>query len=178
MLGKFVVAHLMLDVSCLKSSSTMIRIAENKDYASLVSLFIEENEHNNDVAPDRVANTRDVLSQAELEEIISDTSTYLGVYEHDGEVSGLILGTHHTIEAKRWLPERNFVYLEELIVTKSMRGNGVAFKLVKSLETWAETFGANCIDLHVWYKNDLARDFYKRLGFEDKQALMSIRINS
>ena len=70
------------------------------------------------------------------------------------------------------------MYLEELIVIKSMRGNGVAFKLVKLLETWAATFGANCIDLNVWYKNDLARDFYKRLGFEDKQALMFMPINS
>lgn len=118
-----------------------------------------------------------MLSLTELEEIIGDQSSCLAVFEHEGDITGVILGTYHTTKPKRWSPERRFAYLEELVVTESMRGKGVAFALVTVFREWAENQGANCIDLNVWQNNDVAIAFYRRMGFEGKQSLMSLQIH-
>ncbi|MCW8328655.1 GNAT family N-acetyltransferase [Photobacterium sp. SDRW27] len=155
----------------------MIRIAKRTDYAELVSLFIEENIHNHKIAPDRVAQTSDVLSLKELDEILSDPSSYLGVCEYEGKVVGLVLGTFHLKRPNRWNPGRNFAYLEELIVTESMRGKSIAFGLVSAFKVWAKAQGASCIDLNVWHSNEVAIAFYRQVGFTDKQRLMSLPVD-
>ncbi len=156
----------------------MIRKANKNDYSSLVSLFIEENIHNNCVAPDRIAKTNDVLTIAELQGFIEDESSYLSVYEYDGKIVGLILATHHKSEAKRWKRERNFVYIDEIVVTEDYRGRGIASLLIESLTKWSKKRRADCIDLHVWQANRIAKALYRKLGFNKKQSLMTLTIDS
>jgi ribosomal protein S18 acetylase RimI-like enzyme len=156
----------------------MIRASSINDLASLIALFIEENAHNNSVAPDRVSKTNDVLTLTELQEFIDNESSYLWVYESDGKIVGLILATHHRSEVKRWKQKRNFVYLDELVVTENYRGRGIASLLIQSLTEWSKRRGADCIDLHVWQANTKAKALYQKLGFNEKQLLMTLPIDS
>lgn len=156
----------------------MIRKANKNDHSALVALFIEENIHNHGVAPDRIARTNDVLTIAELEEFIEDESAYLSVYELNGQIVALILATHHKHKAKRWKQERNFVYIDEIIVAENYRDRGIASSLISSLMVWSGKRGVDCIDLHVWHANQIAKVCYKKLGFNTKRLLMTLALDS
>jgi len=151
----------------------MIRQAQARDLDALIALFREENSHNHNIAPDRVGLTEAVLTQDELNAMISDQASYLAVYELDGTPVAALLGVYHQTEAKRWVTKRRYVYLEELIVTQAQRGKGIARQLVDEFEDWACSKGASCIDLHVWQHNDSAIKFYQGQGFYNEQCLMS-----
>ncbi|MFM2595502.1 GNAT family N-acetyltransferase [Vibrio harveyi] len=108
----------------------MVRVAQIKDLDVLVSLFIAENEHNSDLAPDVVRKTEDVLNETELQDILSDENQLLIVSEHDGKVVGALLGNLTDVKERRWTQSRTYGYIEELIVSSEARKLGVATGLV------------------------------------------------
>jgi len=156
----------------------MVRDAQIKDLDVLVSLFIIENEHNSDLAPDVVRKTENVLNETELQDILSDESQLLIVSEHDGKVVGALLGSLTYVKERRWMQSRTYGYIEELIVSNGARKLGVATALVSYFSDWASALGASSVDLHVWSNNTGAIGFYSSVGFQSKQNLLSKKLCS
>lgn len=156
----------------------MLRDAEIKDLDMLVSLFITENEHNSELAPDVVRKTEDVLNRTELQGILSDESQVLIVSEHDGKVVGALLGSLNKVKERRWAQSRIYGYIEELIVSNEARKLGIATGLVSHFSNWASALGASSVDLHVWSNNTVAIGFYSSVGFQSKLNLFSKKLNS
>ncbi len=154
----------------------MIREATPDDFDALVALLIEQNSHNHAIAPDRVALTFEVLTRDELKDILADESCFLVVHETDNVMVGLLLASHQQKVGRRWLPERNRVYIEELVVTQVYRRQGIAEALLEAALDWAQQREASQIDLHVWSANDLAVEFYRNKGFEPHQYLLSTEV--
>ena len=75
----------------------MIRKAVVSDHSDLVRLFILENQHNAQLAPDIVRETKDVLTLEELKQILADNNQYLVVKEIDGVAVGALLGSINKI---------------------------------------------------------------------------------
>ncbi|MCG7586804.1 GNAT family N-acetyltransferase [Photobacterium sp. OFAV2-7] len=150
----------------------MIRKAKPEDYKLLVELFMIENEHNAALAPDVVNRTKDVLTESELTEILSDDNQYLYVVEQDG-VAGVLLGNVVKVDGKRWNRPRTYGYVEELVVAETARGQGYAKSLICHFEVWAKDHGADSVELHVWAKNSVANQCYAKVGFKSKQYLLS-----
>ncbi|MEX0336766.1 GNAT family N-acetyltransferase [Vibrio tubiashii] len=151
----------------------MIRKAVVSDHSDLVRLFILENQHNAQLAPDIVRETEDVLSLEELNQILADNNQYLVVKEIDGVAVGALLGSITKTLERRWSQARLYAYLEELIVCPASRGKGIARELVDSFVHWAQSHSASSVDLHVWSNNDSAMGFYRSYGFSEKQYLMT-----
>ncbi|WP_199482670.1 GNAT family N-acetyltransferase [Vibrio owensii] len=156
----------------------MVRVAQIKDLDVLVSLFIAENEHNSDLAPDVVRKTENVLNETELQDILSDENQLLIVSEHDGKVVGALLGNLTDVKERRWTQSRTYGYIEELIVSSEARKLGVATGLVSYFSKWASALGDSSVDLHVWSNNTGAIGFYTSAGFESKQNLLSKKLRS
>ena len=150
-----------------------IRAATINDLAALTRLFIAENQHNAAIAPDVVNQTEDVLTKDELSEIIADNNQCLLIVEVDGDVVGTLLGSVVNVKGRRWTNNRCYGYIEELVVDENQRGKGFARQLVAAFEGWAKAKGACSAELHVWSNNQVANEFYRRSGFEDKQRLLS-----
>lgn len=156
----------------------MIREARKEDHAALVALFCEENIYNNAIAPDRVAETRDVLRPAELEEFIKDATTQILVFESDGDIAGVVLSSLHHQRKMRWKADRAYVYIDDIVVGEVHRGQGIATLLIQAVVQWAGEVEAECVDLHVWKTNESAARLYRKIGFREKQYLMSYPIRS
>lgn len=83
----------------------------------------------------------------------SDDAIY--VAEKGGEVIGYI-----SVEAYP-----GSAYIDDLCVTKKLRGIGIGTKLIKLAEQYAENRGASDVSLHVARTNTAARYLYQRLGY-------------
>ncbi len=151
----------------------MIRKTVVSDHSDLVRLFILENQHNAQLAPNVVRETEDVLALEELKQILADKNQYLVVKEIDGVAVGVLLGSITKTPERRWSQARLYAYLEELIVCPASRGKGIARELVDSFVHWAQSRDASSVDLHVWSNNDSAVGFYRKYGFSEKQYLMT-----
>jgi RimJ/RimL family protein N-acetyltransferase len=58
------------------------------------------------------------------------------------------------------------VHLLAMWVDPKVRGGGAAGSLVRALITWANSLGAQRVELKVILGNDRARRFYERMGFQ------------
>lgn len=64
------------------------------------------------------------------------------------------------------------VYISALFIKREYRGKGLAQKLMDIVENFAKENGIKFIKLLTFSKNQLARDFYFKSGFEDYESTM------
>ncbi len=81
------------------------------------------------------------------------------VADSDEGVVGMALYFYHY---STW--KGKFLYLEDLIVTKAHRGNGLGKQLLDTLVAEAKANGANRVGWQVLDWNEPAIEFYKKLG--------------
>lgn len=61
--------------------------------------------------------------------------------------------------------ETTYLYLDDFSVTNLYRNKGIGTSLIKESEEYAKSLNINTILLHVEKNNELAYNFYKRLGY-------------
>lgn len=69
-------------------------------------------------------------------------------------------------------PLRKVVYVGDLFVLEEYRSQGVGRGLVNKIEDYAKEKGLYFIKLQTNAKNNLARDIYKNLGFEEEEVVL------
>ena len=93
-----------------------------------------------------------------------EPSEFVWVAEESGAVVGLL-------EASAAAPRRWHVDLVH--VRPEARRRGVATALLRAAMTEARSHGAEWVSLEVLASNEVARDVWRRLGFEDVELLLS-----
>ncbi len=91
---------------------------------------------------------------------LHDDGRRLFVAELAGDLAGFV-------SAHRWAPppvyaEADEVYIDELYVTPSARGQGLGGRLVEAVRAWAETLGAERLRVGVLAANAAGRAFWER----------------
>ena len=62
--------------------------------------------------------------------------------------------------------EEEYIYLDDLSVTKQYRNYGIGTQLIRSAESYARDMSIPAISLHVEKSNTAAFRLYERLGYE------------
>lgn len=84
--------------------------------------------------------------------------------EVDGKVVGMvILNLVYKLS-------KIMVYLDELVVLSSERGGGIGSQLMQAAEDWSWENGADIIDFSSRGKHPGTLEFYKKLGYEEREA--------
>ena len=80
------------------------------------------------------------------------------VTDNDKIVAFLSIEVHHE-------EDEEYIYLDDLSVTKSYRNKGIGTSLIKKSEEYAKEIGIHSIYFHVEKSNVSAFRLYKRLGY-------------
>lgn len=97
---------------------------------------------------------------------------FLAEHELSGEVVGFALYfLNYSTFLTRW-----GLYLEDLYVKPDFRGRGAGFGLFKRVAQVAVEYGCQRLDFSVLRWNDLALDFYRKLGAEVMSDWTEMRI--
>jgi len=67
---------------------------------------------------------------------------------------------------------RRFLVIDNIVVRKDSRRQGVGRLLLERAEQWALARGADMVELNVWEFNTGARLFYQALGYETASRKM------
>ncbi|OGM20442.1 hypothetical protein A2714_01275 [Candidatus Woesebacteria bacterium RIFCSPHIGHO2_01_FULL_38_9] len=99
--------------------------------------------------------------------------------EDDSKVIGFVSGFVGT-QSKENLLERvptKVGYIEDLFVEKEYRGKHVGTNLLEKMEKYLKDKGCDSLWLEVFVPNTSAHEYYKKLGFMDREVGMLKKLN-
>lgn len=153
-----------------ESTAFRLRPAGPDDAVTLASLILElaEFEKLSDEAspqPQRLAAHLADTALPRCEAILAERSS-------DGEAVGFALYfQHYSTFLTRW-----GIYLEDLYVRPSWRGQGVGFALLRAVAAVAAERGCERLEWAVLDWNQPAIDFYLRIGAEPLESWTTMRL--
>ena len=100
------------------------------------------------------------LSYAETARSRDDYHVKLAIYQDQpvGFAISCIL-PNSPVYQTRWIG-----YVNDLCVTRAMRGRGVGQLLVKDAVTWLRENGADSVEVYVARANEIAQSFWRKVG--------------
>jgi len=127
--------------------------AEKEDSNRINELFIEMLQ--------TIYNTDQVngYSDGDLDRFFDGRDEWISIaIDDDKIIAFLSIEVHHEDE--------EYIYLDDLSVTKQYRNIGIGTKLISNAESYAKDINIHTICLHVEKSNTAAFRLYKRLGYE------------
>ena len=148
-------------------NKVVIREARREDCARILELVKELAIY--EKAPDEVTVTLEEMEECGFGEKPVWSSL---VAEVDGEIVGIAL---HYDRYSTWKGRR--LYLEDLIVTESMRGSGLGKQLLDELINYAKVNKYNGMVWQVLDWNEPAINFYKKYNADFDGEWVNVSIN-
>jgi GNAT superfamily N-acetyltransferase len=113
------------------------------------------------------------VSDAEFRQRLEDPSIFLRGYQANRMLVGLVRAELKENREGRAHHASRVVRIEELIVGRQARGQGIGYALLRAAEHWAAEQAATAIELNVYAFNISAMDFYNAAGFAPRSMVWS-----
>jgi len=126
--------------------------AEKKDSNRINELFIEMLQ--------TIYHTDQVTgySDGDLDRFFDGRDEWISIaIDEDKIIAFLSIEVHHE--------EKEYIYLDDLSVTKQYRNKGIGTKLIRNAEAYANEISIHTICFHVEKSNTAAFRLYERLGY-------------
>lgn len=107
-----------------------------------------------------------------LEALLRDQNRPVFIAEEAGQVLGYCFCVIKDYRGSGVQTDRVEVYIDDLCVEETCRGQGVATALYRHTAAWAKDFGCSHISLNVWCGNDGAMAFYEAMGLRPRHIMM------
>ncbi len=127
--------------------------AEKKDSNRINELFIEMLQS--------IYNTDQVNGylEGDLDRFFDGRDEWISIaMDEDKIIAFLSIEVHHE--------EEEYIYLDDLSVTKQYRNNGIGTRLIQNAESYAKEINIPTVCLHVEKSNAAAFRLYERLGYK------------
>ena len=128
------------------------RKAEKKDAGRINQLFIEM------MQTIRGTDKVNGYPNGYLDKFFDGRDEWISVAVYDDEIIAFLsIEVHHE--------DKEYIYLDDLSVTKQHRNNGIGTKLIRNAEEYAKEINIPAICFHVEKTNTNAFRLYQRLGY-------------
>ncbi|MCR5099619.1 MAG: GNAT family N-acetyltransferase [Lachnospiraceae bacterium] len=153
----------------------MVRRAIKDDIPRIMELLIQVDMVHHNGRPDIFKGPTTKYSEEQLGQIIDDDSTPVFVcVGEDGVVRGHAFCQHKQVLGDRVLTDIRTLYIDDICVDETFRGEGVGRRLYEHVLGYARDNGFYNVTLNVWECNPGAMDFYKKMGFVPQKTGMEI----
>lgn len=151
----------------------IIRRATKGDLDRVNSLLEQVLEIHASGRPDIFTHGTKKYSDAELFEIFENEGTPVFIAQNsDGFVCGYAFCIVKITENNSILRDRRELYIDDLCVDETCRGQGIGRELFEYVENYAKENGFDAITLNVWSLNASAMRFYEKCGFSPLKIIM------
>lgn len=149
-----------------------IRLAEDRDIPGMIQLLLQVGQVHHDLRPDLFRPRTLKYDEAALEELLrrDDKPIFVAV---DGDfVAGYCFCVHRDYRDGGVFTDRKELYIDDLCVDESRRGQGIAGALYDHVMSYAKACGCAFITLNVWCGNEGAMGFYEKMGMRPRSITM------
>ena len=150
-----------------------IRFAENRDIPGMIELLKQVGEVHHQLRPDLFRSGAQKYNEQDLEELLKDAGRPVFIADIDGNVAGYCFCILQVTENNPVLCDRKVLYIDDLCVEETLRGQGIASKLYDYTLDYARGLGCDAVTLNVWYGNG-AQKFYEKCGMRFQKIGMEV----
>lgn len=149
-----------------------IRRAEKEDLNTINLLLHQVLEVHHKGRPDLFRTGAKKYTDGEILDILQDPNRPVFVAVVDGTVLGYAFCVMEEEKSSSIFHPRKTLYLDDLCVNESCRGQGIGKKLFSFVKEFAKQEGCYHLTLQVWSCNSGALAFYESLGMHPQKVVM------
>lgn len=152
-----------------------IRFAEVRDIPGMEKLLLQVGEVHHQIRPDIFRPGALKYTPEELEELLKDPSRPIFVAVEE-DVLGYAFCIHRSYDGTGASTCRREIYVDDVCVDETARGQGIATALVERVYAYAREQGCQFVTLNVWNGNAGAQRFYEHMGMTPRSYNMEIKL--
>ena len=149
-----------------------IRFANTQDIPKLLELLHQVEGVHHQIRPDLFRDGGEKYTPEQLHKLLADPCRPVFAALEEGNVVGYCFCILQEVSADPVLLDTRELYIDDLCVDVSFRGQGVAGALWQHVCAYARSIGCRTITLNVWQGNDRARKFYEKQGMTVRKTVM------
>lgn len=150
-----------------------IRFAEVRDIPGMIELLKQVGEVHHQLRPDLFRTGAQKYNEADLEALLRDPERPIFIADQEGAVAGYCFCILQVTENNPVLCDRKVLYIDDLCVEETLRGQGIATKLYEHTLDYARSLSCDAVTLNVWYGNG-AQKFYEKSGMQFQKIGMEV----
>ena len=151
----------------------LIRPAETADIPDILRLLVQVCDVHAEIRPDIFKLGGVKYTKAEIPQILADESRPIWCAVEDDKFLGYCFCQWKEYRDSSVVTDRKELYIDDLCVDETARGQGVATALFRFVTDIAKAEGAKFITLNVWQGNS-AMNFYEKMGMKPRKVFMDL----
>lgn len=149
-----------------------IRFAQARDIPDMIELLRQVGEVHHQIRPDLFRAGAQKYDEAALEKLLADPNRPVLAAVEKGALLGYAFCILQVTEGDPVLRDRKVMYIDDLCVDETRRGQGVAGALYRAVCDYARELDCDAVTLNVWCGNDRAMAFYEKCGLKPQKVGM------
>lgn len=150
-----------------------VRNARKTDIGRIGELLCQVNNVHAEGRPDIFKFNMRKYTDAQLEMLLEDERMFIFVAVDEMDVcQGYAFCQYNVVEEGSNLHSMTSIYIDDICVDASMRGNGVGTLLYEYVIEYAKNIGCYNVTLNVWSFNTSAMKFYEKCGMKPLKTVM------
>lgn len=149
-----------------------IRRAVCSDIPHILRLLVQVCNVHQEIRPEIFRRDGVKYTETDLKTLLLDEKRPVWCAVEDGAFLGYCFCQWEEYRDSSVLTDHRELYIDDLCVDESARGQGVATALYRYVTREAKAAGAKFITLNVWQGNDSAMRFYEKMGMRPRKIFM------
>ena len=146
--------------------------AETRHIPGMLRLLGQVGQVHHEIRPDIFRDGALKYDAAALETLLRDENKPIFIGEEQGQVVGYCFCVLKDYRGSGVQTDRVELYIDDLCVEESLRGQGIATALYRYVKAFAREMGCSHISLNVWCGNGGAQQFYEKMGMRPRHIMM------
>ena len=146
--------------------------AETRHIPGMLRLLGQVGQVHHEIRPDIFRDGALKYDASALETLLQDENKPIFIGEEQGQVVGYCFCVLKDYRGSGVQTDRVELYIDDLCVEESLRGQGIATALYRYVKAFAREIGCSHISLNVWCGNDGAQQFYEKMGMRPRHIMM------
>ena len=153
-----------------------IRFAENKDVLQILKLLRQVGKVHHDGRPDLFRAGAQKYGASQIIAMLDSPTMPIFVAVEGERLLGYCFCMIKEYSQDPVFTDYTSLYIDDLCVDESRRGQGIATKLYDHVTAFAKSIGCDYITLNVWCGNDGALKFYEKAGMTKRNIHMEMKL--
>jgi ribosomal protein S18 acetylase RimI-like enzyme len=149
-----------------------IRFACDRDIPGMIDLLQQVGEVHHRIRPDLFRAGAQKYDEAALNALLTDPNRPILAAEIEGKLVGYAFCILQVTENDPVLCDRKVLYIDDLCVEETLRGQGIAGALYERVLEYARELDCDAVTLNVWCGNENAMKFYEKCGLKPQKIGM------
>ncbi len=149
-----------------------IRLADPRDIPGMITLLLQVGEVHHRIRPDLFREGAQKYDEEALRQLLSDPARPIFIAGEGKNVDGYCFCVLQETKNDPVLRDRKVLYIDDLCVEETLRGQGIAGALYRHVCDYAKGLGCHAVTLNVWCGNDSAMTFYEKMGMKPQKIGM------